>query len=216
MVVKSADIVTFAVGIAIVIVIAILANPQTLAGLHASGPVATPTPSLQIPVSQMPVSTPSTPPVQSVTTQPVILPTRILYTSSPLAYPIYLLPENLGTYGASDIPLRNRQMATFGYVTDTHGGLTNVFTVPYPIWAINTTVIANISPQYGNYRMALCYAQNGTVITGDEILNRGTSYHIVEVSNAPMYMIISTTSVDLFRINFETPVDYYSQYPAMK
>ena len=60
--------------------------------------------------------------------------------------------------------------------------------------------------------MVLCYAGNGTIIQGQEILNRGTAYHVVEVSNTPMYMIISTAYIDSYRINLETPRSYYDQF----
>ena len=72
------------------------------------------------------------------------------------------------TFGASDAPLRSEENVPFAFVTDTRGGLTQVFSVPYPIWVLNTTVIANRTPQYGNFRMVLCYAANGTIIEGEE------------------------------------------------
>ncbi len=78
------------------------------------------------------------------------------------------------SFGASDIPLRTTELVTFAFAEDTRGGLTQTFTVPYPVWVINTTVISNVTPQYGSFRMVLCYASNGKVIEGEEILNRGT------------------------------------------
>jgi hypothetical protein len=84
--------------------------------------------------------------------------------------------------------------------------------VPYPVWVINTTVISNINPQYGSFRMVLCFAKNGTIIEGQEILNRGSAYHTVQVANEPVYMIISTAYIDSYRINLETPRTYYDQY----
>ena len=116
------------------------------------------------------------------------------------------------TFGASDIPLRTEAMVPFAYVEDTRGGLTQKFSVPYPVWVINTTVVANRTPQYGNYKMALCYASNGTIIEGDEILNRGTSYRIVQTSNTDLYFIISTAYIDRYTISLETPRSYYDAY----
>jgi hypothetical protein len=120
------------------------------------------------------------------------------------------------TFGASDIPLRNEELVPFAYVEDTRGGLTEFFSVPYPIWIINTTVVANRTPQYGNLRMALCYASNGTIIEGEEILNRGTSYRIVQTSNTELYMIITTGYIDRFTISLETPRSYYDAYRPKK
>lgn len=116
------------------------------------------------------------------------------------------------TFGASDIPLRVEENVPFAFVTGTRGGLTRVFSVPYPIWVLNTTVIAERTPQYGNLQMVLCYANNGTIIEGEEILNRGTSYRIVQTSNTDLYLIISTAYIDSYYISLETPRSYYNTY----
>jgi hypothetical protein len=118
----------------------------------------------------------------------------------------------MGAFGASEIPLRNQEIVEFAFIEDTRGGLTQTFSIPYPVWIINTTVIANRTPQYANFRMALCYANNGTIIEGEEIFNRGTSYRIVQTSNTDMYMIISTRNIDLYRIILGTPRNYYTAY----
>jgi hypothetical protein len=215
--VKSGDLLTVIGAIAIVIVIALVARPQYLSGILPinSPPVATPTPVYTagptlVQATVTPAQTLGTGvPLPSPTVAP---PYRIFYSDKPLSYPVFNLPENMNTFGASDIPLRSVESVTFAYVEGSRGGLTRTFTVPYPVWVINTTVISDINPQYGNFRMALCYAKNGTVIEGQEILNRGSSYHVVQVSNEPMYMIISTTYIDSYRINLETPRTYYDQY----
>jgi hypothetical protein len=84
--------------------------------------------------------------------------------------------------------------------------------VPYPVWIINTTVTANLTPQYGNFKMALCFASNGSVISGEEILNRGSFYRVIETSNTDMYMIITANYIDGYTMTLETPRDYYDQY----
>lgn len=126
--------------------------------------------------------------------------------------PRFTLPEHMETYGASDILPRYREMVPFAFVEGTRGGLTQTFSVPYPVWIINTTVTADRNPQYGNFRMVLCYASNGTVIDGEELLNRGSMYRILEVSNVDVYMIISTAYIDGFRMVLETPREYYDKY----
>lgn len=213
---EKGDILTLAVGLLIVLVIAILANPQYLASIKEIGGKVTP----------VPISSPS--PVPTVLTQATVTPTvvkptpiavitdsppyRIVYSDKPFTYPVFKLPENMETYGASDIVARNKEMVPFAYVEGTRGGLTQKFSVPYPVWIINTTVVANTTPQYGRLRMALCYAKDGSIIEGEEILNRGTSYRVVQVSNTDMYMIISTAYIDKYYISLEAPRNYYDQY----
>jgi hypothetical protein len=213
--VEKGDILTLAGGLLIVLVIAIIANPQYLASFKGIGekgpsPVITPTPvlpvSYPVPVtssfaSPTPASVPAdTPPYQ------------IFYSDKPFLYPVYKLPENMDVFGGSDIVSRKQAMIPFAFVEEKRGGLTQKFSVPYPLWVINTTVIANKTPQYGKLRMALCYAANGTIIEGEEIFNRGTSYRVVQTSNTDLYMIISAAYIDSFHISLETPRDYYNSY----
>jgi hypothetical protein len=66
--------------------------------------------------------------------------------------------------------------------------------------------------QYGKFRMALCYAKDGTIIEGEEIINRGNSYRVVQTSNTDMYMIISTAYIDSYHISLEAPRNYYDIY----
>ena len=86
----------------------------------------------------------------------------------------------MATFGASDILANSKEMVPFAFIEyNRSGGLTQIFSVPYPVWVLNTTVTANLTPQYGDFRMVLCYASNGSIINGEEILNRGSSlpYH---------------------------------------
>ena len=211
--VEKGDILAFAAGIAIVIVIAILANPQSISGIMAPVPVATPVPAPAR--TPLPVQTIITPTIQVVTPAP--LPTdaplyRIFYSDNPLSYPRFKVPENMETFGASDILWREWEMVPFAFVEDKRGGLTKKFSIPYPVWVLNATVTANTTPQYGNFRMVLCYAQDGMTIEGIEILNRGTSHRVIQTSNTELYMIITTANIDRYRITFETPRNYYDAY----
>ena len=112
-----------------------------------------------------------------------------------LTNPVFRFPDNIETYGASDIIARNQEMVPFAFVQGTRGGLTQKFSVLYPVWIINTSVTANLTPQCGRLRMVLCDAQDGSIIEGEEILNRGSSYRLVQVSNKEMYMIIGTAYI---------------------
>lgn len=210
--VQKGDILTLAVGLIIVIVIAVIANPQYLAAIKSVGvkptPTPTPVPTIIYQTQVIPTYIKPTP-VPVVTDAPLY---RITYTDKPFLYPVFKLPENMETYGGSDLVSRRQEMVPFAFVDETRGGLTQKFSVPYPIWVINTTVIANKTPQYGRFRMALCNAADGSIIEGDEILNRGTSSRVVQVSNTDMYMIISTAYIDSYHISLEAPRDYYNMY----
>jgi hypothetical protein len=208
--VEKGDILFFAAGIITVIVIAILVNPQSISGILPQVPVATPLPAqTRIPLM---VQTVITPPYKEMT--PVPRPTetalyRIYYSEKPLSYQRLKLPEDMEIFGASDILKRNMELVPFAFIEEKRGGLTQRFSVPYPLWVLNISVVANTSPQYGNFRMVLCNASDGTIIEGVEILNQGNAYRIIQISNTDLYMIISATSLDFYRITFETPRTYY-------
>jgi hypothetical protein len=215
--VESGDILTIVGGLVLVLVIAVVINPHYLSGISA-GPVSTDPPVPPLPPAEVipaVTATETVRPSQEPTLQQPRAddpPYRIFYTSKPFDNPRFKLPENMETFGASDIPLRNEVLVPFAYVEDTRGGLTQTFRVPYPIWIINTSVVANRTPQYGNFRMVLCYASNGSIIDGDEILNRGSSYRIIQTSNTDLYMIITTAYIDRYHISLETPRSYYNTY----
>jgi hypothetical protein len=214
--VETGDLLTLAGGLALVLVIAIVMNPQYLSDLTLR-PDIEPAPTPVIPVTAGPAPVHAEP-----TTLPVIPtpagerpddpPYQIVYTDKPFTYPRFKLPESMVSYGASDIPLRAEESVPFAFVTDSRGGLTRTFSVPYPVWVINTTVIANRTPQYGNFKMVLCYATNGSIIEGEEILNRGSSHRIVQVSGAEMYMIITTAYIDSYFVSLGTPRSYYNAF----
>jgi hypothetical protein len=211
--VEKGDFLIFAAGIATVMVIAILANPQSIYRFPAPVPVAIPVPAPAL--TPLPVMITLNPAYQDVspTPTPEDAPQyRIFYTDKPLSYPRFQLPGDMETFGASDILWRYQDMVPFAFIEDKRGGLTQRFSIPYPLWVLNITVTANTSPQYGNFRMVLCDASNGTIIEGIEILNRGTAYRIIQTSNTDLYMVISTTSIDQYRITFETPRNYYDIY----
>ena len=213
--VEKGDILTLVSGIAIVLVIAVIANPQYLSGIRSAIPVATPVPTPVPTAIPKPVPTPLPVPTPVPTPTPIPAdapPYQLFYTDKPFTYPVFKLPENMQTFGASDLIWRNVEMVPFAFIDDKRGGLTQKFSVPYPVWVLNTTVTSNLTPQYGRFRMALCYASNGTVIEGDEILNRGNSYRIIQTSNTDMYLIITTAYIDRYHITLETTRTYYDIY----
>jgi hypothetical protein len=214
--VESGDFLTLLAGIAIVIIVAVVANPPDLTGKQVSlGTVVIPTAKTMDPAAPSPTSSLFLTPTSSVPSDissSYPPPYRIFYTDKPFTYPVYKMPANMETFGASEILWRNKEWVPFAFIEDTRGGLTNVFSVPYPIWVLNTTVISEQNPQYSNLRFVLCYADTGGIIEGEEILNPQTSYRIVQTSNTKMYLIIATGSIDRFRIYLETPRRYYDEF----
>jgi hypothetical protein len=211
--VEKGDFLIFAAGVVTVIVIAILANPQSISGILTPVPVTTPVP--EPARTLLPVQTIITPTPMEVTPAPQLPDAtqyRIFYSDKPHSHPRIKLPDTMETFGASDILQRYPDLVPFAFIEEKRGGLTQNFSIPYPLWVLNISVIANTSPQYGNFRMVLCNASDGTIIKGVEILPRGNAYRIVQTSNTELYMIISVTSVDFYRITFETPRTYYDAY----
>jgi len=211
--VDKGDSIALAAGILIVLFVAMLAHPEYLAVLQIPFSVELPAAGT---ISQIPIPAEPTP-----VAQVPVIPTlpgsrgslyRITYTDKPYSYSRYMLPENMETFGASELPAKTLEWVPFAFVEDTRGGLTEVFSVPYPVWVINSTVVAKTRPQYSVFRMVLCSAASGEIVEGEEILNRGTSYRIVQTSNTGMYMVISTENIDSFYIRLETPRNYYDAY----
>jgi hypothetical protein len=209
--VDTGDVLTLIAGIAIVIVVAVIANPPYLSGLQdVPGILKNTTEAIAPALPHYPEQIAVTIPVPQ---KPVVPTYTISLTDKPFTFPVYRLPENMETFGASEIPSRNEDWVTFAFIENTGGGLTQVFSVPYPVWMINTTIFADNQPQYAKFRMALCYADTGGIIKGEEILHTGTSYRIVRTSNTSMYLIISAENIDSYSIRFETPKKYYDAYP---
>ena len=211
--VDKGDIFTITGGLVVILLIAMIVNPAMLSPLlpvSGSGPavqatnVPAPEPTVMFSVSVTPT------PVVNLTPQPPAPPYRILYLNNPYTYPVIHLPDHMETFGASDIPLRGNATVPFAYVEDSRGGLTTVFSVPYEAWALNISVTATSQPQYAMFRMVLCDAKTGTIITGAEIQNGGTMYKVVRNSGS-MYLIISVANVDSFRITLETPFSVYEK-----
>ncbi len=218
--VETGDILTVAGGLFIVLVIALIANPHYLSDLHIALPGGTPAPTpTPVPATQpaptlaVPVTTIAPTATTAVPSTPVP-PYRIFYTDKPFSYPVVRLPDNLDAVGESDIRRPGQDIVTFAYVEDTRGGLTRVFSIPYPVWAMDIQVIDNATPNVASFRMALCYTSNGTVIDGVELIHPGTAYKKIQTSNIPLYLIISTSGIDGYHIDLQTSRQYYEEFGA--
>ncbi|RPI39594.1 MAG: hypothetical protein EHM53_05235 [Methanoregulaceae archaeon] len=208
---ETGDILTVAGGLFIVLIIALIANPQYLTGLQASLPGGTPVP------TRTPLPLPTTTAVQA-TAQTLTIsltpapPYRIPYTDNPFSYPVIRLPDRVDTLGESDIRRSDQDIVTFAFVEDSRGGLTRVFSVPYPVWSMDIRVVDNTTPNIASFRMALCYAANGTIIDGVELIHPGTAYKKIQTSNTPLYLIISTAGIEQYHISLQTSRQYYDQF----
>lgn len=226
--VESGDIITVAGGIIIVLVIAVVANPHYLADLHdslsggtpartATTPPETtgtvPLPAFAVSPAATVIPITATAPFPPLTPSP---PLRILYTDKPFSYPVVRLPDRLELLGESDIRRSGQDVVTFAYIEDGWGGLTRTFSVPYPVWTMDIRVIDNVTPNTGSFRMALCYAANGSIIEGVEIEHPGSAYKKIQSSDIPLYLIITTTSIEKYRIELQTSRQYYEQFGPMK
>lgn len=220
---EKGDIITLVGGFLCVLIVAVLANPQSF-NLGLPGPSVPDT--SQQPSDAAPTIIPivmnvlpdgssgnSQNPGVTITTRPTPIPPdppyRITYVQNPFIYPMVHIPENMNRYGVSEITLRDTESVTFGYVEESHGGVTRNFSVPYEVWAINITVTANRLPQYAQFNMIICDRSTGQIIEGAQIRYPGTLYRVIQSSDRDLYMVISTQNVDSFKINLETPRSYY-------
>ena len=137
-------------------------------------------------------------------------PQRIFLSTRPVEYPNIRLPNRMDLYG-SDMPWKDPNTVAFAYIEGSKGGITQEFFIPYGLWMMNISVMANQIPTDVWFRTGLCYASNGTIIDGGEMLQGGTMYKLIETSNTDMYLIIDTHNIYSYRINFETTRDYYNQ-----
>lgn len=203
---ERGDLVTLAAGIILVIVIGLVVKGGSLLPSHQEVPATTPLPETIPPVSTVPTVTV----LPQSTTSPNVVPVRITYARYPLNYPKIRLPDFMETFGGSDIPWKDPAVVPFAEMQGSRGGLSQEFTVPYPLWGMNITVEAWTKPQYARFGMVLCSADDGSVLKGIEILNRGAAFRSIQVSGKPMYLIINTENVDRFRIDFITPLEYFN------
>ncbi len=213
---EKGDILTVAGGLVIVFVIALLVNPQSLPNLPAGGNSPGPSGGTAAPLPS-PSAVAVTPVIPTTVPAPVPIPAaeasyRIRYTDKPFTYPVVRLPESLEHIGESDIRRSGQDTVTFAYMAESRGGLSQVFTVPYPVWTMDIRVYDNVTPNIASFRMALCYAANGTAIDGIELIHPGTAFKRIQTADTPLYLIISTNEIEGYRIDLQTSRQYYQEY----
>lgn len=172
-----------------------------------------PTPAATTPVPPAPVS--GTQPTPFVTVVPATeVPTprittrRIFYTGNFYLLPVRFIPGDMTMYGYSDVEWKYNSSRIFAYVEENHGGITESFTVPYPIWRMTSTLSATRTPEKARFRMILVDEQTGKIIEGTEIRYPGAVTKTVVARGRPLYMVIAAENVELFTITLEAPSEF--------
>ncbi|MDN7024443.1 hypothetical protein FGU65_05995 [Methanoculleus sp. FWC-SCC1] len=202
---ERGDVISILAALIIVSLIAVVFNPAAGEDQAGQGEIQTP--------GETPYRPPdagAAEPSPSPTAPPVPEPYRIRYNPDYLTYPRHLLPPNMGTFGGSDILWKSNRTIPFAYVEESGGGLTETFSVPYPVWRMNCTVYAERRPHAAHISFILVDAGDGTIVEGAELWYSGSVVKNVQSSDAEYYLIVGCDAVDRYRIDFETLPAYAS------
>jgi hypothetical protein len=198
---ERGDLAAVLIGLILVIILTVVLSPPAHSTRQALEPVVmtgVPTiPLTLVPEMTVPTSVPLPPP--PATTK------RIFYTSDYYLFPVRYLPSDMGIYGFSDVEWPYNSSVAFAYIEENHGGITEPFTVPYPVWRMTSTLFSVKTPEQARFRMILVDKQSGLVLEGAEIRFPGSVTKTVTADRGPVYMIIEAENVDRFIITLETP-----------
>jgi hypothetical protein len=171
-------------------------------------------PSPQVTPSPRPLTPTTTTPAPVLTLEPAVdIPTpqvttrRIFYTGDYYLLPVRYLPSDMGIYGYSDVEWQYNSSVVFAYLEENHGGITETFTVPYPVWRITATLASSRNPEKARLRMILVDETTGQVLEGAEIRYPGSVTKTVVAREMPLYMVIGAENVERFMITLEAPSD---------
>ena len=117
-------------------------------------------------------------------------------------------PQQAAGYGFSDVDWQYNSSVVFAYVEENHGGITESFTVPYPVWRVTATLSATRTPEKARFRMIVVDQETGQVLEGIEIRYPGSVAKTVVARGRPMYMIIGADNVERFMITLEAPTTF--------
>ena len=201
---EGGDLAAVLIGLTLVIILTVVLSPP----VHSSTQAPVVVPTIQVP------PTPAIQ-VQETTGPPASLPTpapftakRIFYTDDYYLFPVRFLPGDMTGYGASDAEWKYNSSVAFAYVEEDHGGITEPFTVPYPVWRVNSTLYATRTPESASFRMILVDEQSGRILEGTMINYPGSVTKTVVGDRNPVYMVIDAENVDRFVISLEVPSVY--------
>jgi hypothetical protein len=199
---ERGDLSAVIIGISLVILLTFLLSPAA-PSLRKPPGIVTPSPvptTLATPVQETTAET-----IPVVSTPPPVPMRRISYTNTYSLYPVRFLPGDMSTFGSSDREWKYNSSVVFAYIEENHGGLTETFTVPYPVWRLTSTLIATRSPENARFRMILVDEESGRILEGAEIRSSGSITKNVAASGRPLYMVIETENVEKFMITLEAP-----------
>jgi hypothetical protein len=207
---KKGDLVAVITGLFLVIVLMVLLSPPA----YRSGDATTPVPTTRAPETLAPVI--PVPPVMETTigpapelpTQPPVTTKRIFYTDNYYAFPVRYLPSDMSIYGFSDVDWPYNSSVAFAYVEENHGGITETFTVPSPVWRMTSTLYSPRTPEKAKFRMILVDMESGRVLEGAEIRYPGTVTKTVVARGRPVYMVVQAENVERYMIVLEVPEPY--------
>ncbi|MDD1663449.1 MAG: hypothetical protein LUQ60_06865 [Methanomicrobiales archaeon] len=198
---ERGDLAAVLIGLTLVIILTVVLSPPAHSTPRAPEVVATTrvptTPVTPVPETTIPTSGFPTPP--PATTE------RIFYTNDYYLFPVRYLPSDMSIYGFSDVEWPYNSSVAFAYIEENHGGITEPFTVPYPVWRMTSTLYATRTPEQARFRMILVDEQSGRVLEGAEIRFPGSITKTVVAGKRPVYMIIAAENVDRFIITLEIP-----------
>ena len=140
-------------------------------------------------------------------TSPPVTARRIFYTGDYYLLPVRFLPSDMNLYGFSDVEWQYNDSVVFAYVEENHGGITESFTVPYPVWRMTSTLTSTRTPERARFRMILVDQGTGQVLEGAEIRYPGSVTKTVVAQERPLYMVIEAGNVERFMITLEAPSD---------
>jgi hypothetical protein len=204
------DALTLIGAIVIVALISIFYSPASPADMQTPPPTMTPSPTDPLPTPE-PQVVPATPDPTPQNPEPLLPdPVRITYTKNYLPYPVHALPPDMNVFGASDPDWqwRYKEVVAFAFLKEPVGGLTETFSVPYPVWRINSSLNATTTPQYALLQWVLVDAKTGEILEGGELRHGGRMTKTVQVSNTGMYFIVHTAHADGCLLSLETTTDY--------
>jgi hypothetical protein len=204
------DALTLIGAIVIVALLSTFYSPAVPGDEQCPSPPTLPAPPVPSPPPATP-SVPVTPDPALPQPEPVVPdPVRITYAGDHLAYPVHTLPANMNVFGASDPEWqwRFKETVVFAYLREPVGGLTDTFSVPYPVWRVNSSLNATTIPQYALLQWVLVDAETGEILEGGELRHGGSMTKNLQVSHKEVYFIVHTRYADSFTLSLETTTDY--------
>jgi len=199
---ERGDLAAVLIALTLVIILTVVLSPPAQVHRQATEGVGVTTP---VPTA-LPTPVPET--TESPSPQPTPAPAltkRIIYTRDYYLFPVRFLPSDMNMYGFSDIEWQYDRSVAYAYIEENHGGITEPFTVPSPVWRMTSTVSATRTPERARFRMILVDQKSGRVLEGVEIRFPGSASKTVSSSRRSVYMVIEAENVDRFLITIELP-----------